>query len=38
MTLALTAGTAIGLACPGISALAALALAVHAIWNRRKNP
>jgi hypothetical protein len=36
MTLALTAATALGLACPGISVLAALALAVHAIRTRRK--
>jgi hypothetical protein len=32
----MTAATAVGLACPGISALAALTLAIHAIWNRRK--
>jgi hypothetical protein len=32
----MTLATAIGLACPGISALAALALAIHAIRTRRK--
>lgn len=36
MTLAVTAGTLAGLACPGLSLAAALALAIHAIWNRRK--
>jgi hypothetical protein len=32
----MTLATALGLACPGISLLAALALAIHAIRNRRK--
>jgi hypothetical protein len=31
-----TLATAIGLACPGISLTAALALAIHAIRTRRK--
>jgi hypothetical protein len=31
-----TLATVIGLACPGISVLAALALAIHAIRTRRK--
>jgi hypothetical protein len=32
----MTAATVIGLACPGTSILAALALGIHAIRNRRK--
>jgi hypothetical protein len=34
VTLALTAGTIAGLLCPGISLLAALALAIH-LWRKR---
>jgi hypothetical protein len=34
----MTLATALGLACPGISLTAALALGIHAIRNRRKNP